>query len=178
MPNYKILTEDIDFDKWIKQRPIELINEEETQRLNNMFGSWNVYEVTVTFNQHYWTLQATVDYGIRQCIGMLVKKLQQKAGWFEMDYTVEYQKNGYPHLHAQIFTREELHADQQRSISGSLKTRFGRADWYQTGKEDYVHTEISKETGEMKGKWSNYIRKDLEANNKSGCIHGYTINNN
>lgn len=181
MPTYKLLPQDKDFNKFIKQKPIDMLKFKDPNYFNDLdsyFDNYFVYEVTVSFNQSYWSLMKATSSGIYMILDLLVKKLQKFGGRWRIDYVVEYQKNSYPHLHAQIFTEEDIEPDKQRLLYGTLNSRFGRTQWYQTEKHDFYHVEINKETGEPKGKWSEYIRKDLETNNKSGCIHGYTIESN
>lgn len=177
MPNYKLFKEEKDFDFFIKQEPMsETRNIREDNSTN-----YYVYELTQTFAQSYWTLNRAVDYGIAQILAVIVKYLNYKSDltYWSLEYVVEYHKSGYPHMHAQLFTREELDPNKQRNLCNQLRNRFGRIDWYQTGREDKIHKKkILPLDVEVEMRWSEYIRKDLVINNSNGCNHGYIISKN
>lgn len=127
-----------------------------------------MYEITVTFSHYYWSLNQAVSYGIIRILELIYRALHRTQIGFILDYSIEYQENGYPHFHGHILAEQPLEAHIQKQIFGQLCDKFGRSQWYQTENRDHFH-----ETSGMK--WSEYIRKDIIENNNSGCIHAYSI---
>ncbi len=127
------------------------------------------YEVTVTFNPSYWSLnQAMVS--IPQIVADVLKPIvkEKQLDKIILAYVVEYHENGYPHLHAQVITQSSIDPENQRNIHQRLCRRYGKSQWYQTGEEDMVHINNKFPDGI---KWSEYIKKDKCKNEENGMKH-------
>lgn len=125
------------------------------------------YEVTITFNQQYWSLQRAIDC-VEQVIADILKPVIRSCSSFGIRYCVEYHANGYPHIHAQVLVDSELPEDIQRAIHCRLIKRYGRSQWYQTGEEDKIHINEKYPEGI---RWSEYIKKDVRGNELNGKRH-------
>lgn len=128
------------------------------------------YEFTITFNQAYWSKSQVWSYGVSNSIEDIVKPLIRCGITANINYSIEYHKNGYPHVHGHVITLEEIDPGIQHQIVARACRRYGRTQWYQTGEEDMYH-----EVSEMK--WSEYIKKDIETNKElnNGLEHYYEL---
>lgn len=152
--------------KLLQKYIVNHIKEVEEMR-HNYFN--NYYEVTVTFNQQYWTLSNAL-HSIPQVLADIIKPIIRvnSLNQFQIAYCVEYHANGYPHLHAQILNPIEIHPEDQRNIHQRLCRRYGKSQWYQSGLEDKIHINDKFPEGI---KWSEYIKKDIEQNQANGQRH-------
>lgn len=130
------------------------------------------YEFTVTFNMSYWSLADAME-SVPQIIADVLKPVIRSTDTFTIRYSVEYHKNGMPHVHGQVSSGFPLHPDIQRAIHQRLIRRYGRSQWFQTGIEDKVHVNESYPDGIP---WSEYIIKDVVLNEKNGLRHYYEYN--
>lgn len=178
MPNYKIFKEEEDFDCFCIQKPIEVKKEGEYFSIPRYEDDVFFYESTTTFNRRYWSLHRAIDSGIYQIVKDMIKFLNfTHEGLWRIDYVVEYHKDGFPHFHCQVMTKIDIRPEDQMNLQRKLSRKYGRTDWYQTNKKDYLHEKIIEGKNTMV-KWSDYIRKDLKNNERNGCKHGFTITSN
>lgn len=174
MPNYKLFKEESDYDPYMIQKPIEKIS-----NVSQFEDQHYFYESTTTFNRKFWSLHRAIDVGIYQIVKELTKYLIfRHSELWRVDYVVEYHKDGFPHFHCQIITKEEIYPEEQQNLERKLSRKFGFTKWYQTNKKDFLHYDKVIEGKNTQIKWSEYIRKDLEKNEKNACKHGYTITSN
>lgn len=133
-------------------------------------GTPYYYEFTVTYAQAFWSLP-TAMRSVPQVIADVLKPAirtirDDPIRRLQLNYGIEYQENGYPHIHGHLLTMWELTPDIQKNILQRLCRRFGKSQWYQTGQEDKFH--------EVSGMfWSQYIKKDAEKNSSLGLQHYY-----
>lgn len=127
------------------------------------------YEVTVTFDQKYWSLNNSLN-SIPQIVADILKPIVKSNFYqkFQIAYVVEYHKNGYPHLHAQIINSQQIDPQDQKNIHQRLCRRYGKSQWYQTGQENKIHFNDKFPDGVL---WSEYIKKDIELNEANGQRH-------
>lgn len=149
--------------KYIKPWMVE--NNDRIRWKNKLNGELFYYEFTVTFNPNFWSMGYAMGC-VGQVIADVVKPIIKDDHHFQIDYSVEYHENKMPHIHGQVISREEIRPDVQWNIHHRLTRRYGRSQWYQTGTEDMFHEKSGM-------KWSEYIKKDIEENEKNGMKHYY-----
>lgn len=127
------------------------------------------YEVTVTFDPKYWSLNNSLN-SIPEVVADILKPIVKSNLYekFQIAYSVEYHKNGYPHLHAQIINSLPIYPQDQKNIHQRLCRRYGKSQWYQTGQVDMIHFNDKYPEGIL---WSAYIQKDVEVNEARGQRH-------
>jgi len=145
------------------------------------------YEITTTFNPRFYPLGKACDY-IRIVIREIInsssrfisaenKKLFREYGDNNrflknhyLEYSVEYHKNGYPHIHAILHTEVDISAEKLFRFQQTLRKKFGKSDIYYTDTEDRIH-----ENDHFVGKWSEYLKKEVEQNEVNGKRHYFKI---
>lgn len=140
----------------------------ETDRKHTDYYNYT-YECTVTFNQSYWSLRRAMQ-AIPEVVADILKPIvRELCSSFYITYAIEYHRNGYPHLHAQIFTGViDIEPETQRNLTQRLCRRYGRSQWYQTGIEDKLHVNEQFPEGIY---WSEYIKKDRQHNEEKQLKH-------
>lgn len=83
--------------------------------------------------------------------------LRNSSFGFLFNYVVEYQSNGYPHLHGTMFTYERIKPQSLLNLEQCLKRKYGKSMIYSTGKNDKVHT-----NDHFTGTWQQYIHKEQQ----------------
>ena len=76
------------------------------------------------------------------------------------NYCIEYQKNGYPHIHGTIFLKKQLKLGSHHNFEAVMRRKYGRAQLWATGKEDRVHN-----NDHFNGTWQEYIKKESKVSN-------------
>jgi len=75
--------------------------------------------------------------------------------WGYVNYVVENQQNGYPHLHGTIFTENIIRPNSVHNLEKALYRLYGSSQLYCTGKRDYHH-----KNDHFEGGWQDYLHKE------------------
>lgn len=123
------------------------------------------YEFTITYNPKYvysaeYALSMT-DYVMKDVYDFCRRRSKRFRGdtydSFYFNYCVEFQKNGYPHIHGTMFTGDHIPPQALANFESKMYRKYGRTDVYATGKVDKMH-----KNDHFDGTWQEYIRKESE----------------
>jgi len=115
------------------------------------------YEFTVTYNPKYIE---SIDYAnslttyVQDDIERYMHRNTTQYD-YAFNYVVEYQKNGYPHLHGTMFSLFRFTPQSLNNLEKSLGRKYGKSAVYSTGHIDKIHT-----NDHFTGTWSEYIEKE------------------
>lgn len=121
------------------------------------------YEFTVTFNPKFifsidyaHTMLPEVIHDIFQ-LGCRVskKKRSDYTNSFLFNYTVEYHKNGYPHIHGTLLLQDPLQPVTCQNWQSKFYRKYGKTDVWATGQTDKIH-----KNDHFEGPWSQYLKKE------------------
>jgi len=147
-----------------------------------------IYEVTVTINRNSTPLEYAYDkmgqivLDINRKVYFNTRKFHLKKGthnsinYAYFNYCIEYHnqedinKPRYPHIHAQAFLPVLLDNQQFNNWTKELLRKYGRTTIFCTNKEDKWH-----ENDHFKGRWSEYLKKDIKTNEVNGKKHYFQI---
>lgn len=115
------------------------------------------YEFTVTYNPKYiedipYALSMT-DYVIEDVQKYLNRNSPQVG--YAYNYVVEFQKNGYPHIHGTMFSVSRLSPSSLGNFEKLLGRKYGKSAIYATGHIDKIH-----HNDHFQGTWQQYIEKE------------------
>lgn len=121
------------------------------------------HEFTVTYNPKFIYDIAYAESMTHHVIMDIFKwtlrqvKVFRKEQWdsFLFNYVVEYQSNGYPHIHGTILTNDVIKPIALANLESLMKRKYGRTEVYATGNRDRVH-----KNDHFEGTWQQYLCKE------------------
>lgn len=128
--------------------------------------SYNHYEVTVTMNPKFYTLEKATRYMKSIASDVMSDFLRLSSGIGFVQYCVEYQENGMPHIHFNIIIETDIEAISLNNLKSKYTRSYGKTKIYYTGNEDKLH-----HNDHYHGTWSNYLNKEVNANEVNGKQH-------
>lgn len=115
------------------------------------------YEFTITYNPKYIE---SIEYALTMTPFIyedLVRfcNRNQAQGDYAFNYVVEYQSNGYPHIHGTLFVGKRFTPQSVNNLEKAFIRKYGRSDIYSTGQVDKFH-----KNDHFEGTWQQYIEKE------------------
>lgn len=124
---------------------------------NLWLESYYIHEFTVTYNPKFiydipYALSMT-DYVIMDIQKLLDRNANDRD--YIYNYTIEYQKNGYPHIHGTFCTPNLLGVTTLFNFEKKLTRQFGKTMIWATG-----HINKQHHNDHFTGTWQQYLEKD------------------
>lgn len=130
---------------------------------NRPFSSTDhVYEFTLTFNPKWFSSNDDMSEFLPEIIKqMMIKGCSPIAPFtdYYLEYVVEYQSNGAPHIHATYIFKNRLKVSTQTNWEQFFQRMYGKTVIYYTGNKDKIH-----HNDHFDGPWSKYLLKDNPEN--------------
>jgi hypothetical protein len=124
--------------------------------VNPMDNQWYRHEITITYNPKYIYdipyAESMTEHVIQDIQRHIIR---QSTSEFLYNYVVEYQKNGYPHIHATTFTTHLVSPSALGNFEKLLSRKYGKSAIYATGQKDKIH-----HNDHFDGTWQEYIHKE------------------
>lgn len=129
---------------------------------------WLRYEFTITFNPKWY---CSPHDALDECPNV-IKAIATKAMHFVaqndhvyLNYVIEYQKNGMPHIHGTLMTETRLTNVSMHNWEQFLNRYYGKSQIWYTGCQNKLH-----KNDHFEGNWQQYLVKEQPDKYKSFII--------
>lgn len=120
------------------------------------------YEITITFNPKWFSNIKDMEIHCKTIIEQLIIKchsaLQMNCSMY-INYVIEYQSNGHPHIHATLMFDTRLVNSRLTNWEQFFQRLYGKTQIWYTGSVDKIHR-----NDHFTGPWSKYLLKDNPEN--------------
>lgn len=130
--------------------------------------NWLRYEFTTTFNPKWYCSPQDAADEVPRVIKAIATKAMHFIGQNDhiyLNYVVEYQKNGMPHVHGTLMTEARLTNVSMHNWEQFLNRYYGKSQIWFTGSGNKFH-----KNDHFEGSWQQYLIKDNPENYRSLII--------